>query len=163
MIALLIACAGLAAATPPPPPEPPVATPLKPPPPVAFEDGPSVADPAALLAWLEAGKGRLVQLPVVVAFDDKHRLGVARAWVGDDEVGLRLHLDDTAMGVALIDHLRRDCPKGPTCAVWLEGTWGPLMPGLPDFGEDPSRHPFSVKRYVGLAGADATRARGAKP
>ncbi len=36
------------------------------------------------------------------------------------------------------------------------------MSGLPDFGDaDPGRHDFTVRRFVGLADAGATRARGA--
>lgn len=165
MIALLfLACAGPAASAPrsPAPPEPAVATPLTSAPALSFEDGPAVDPAAPLLAWLSAGRGRVVQLPVTVAFDDEFRLGVARAWVGPESGGLRLKLDDTAMGVSLLDRLRAACPPGPTCRVWLEGTWGPLMDGMPDFGDsDPGRHDFTVRRFVGLADDGATRARGA--
>lgn len=135
---------------------------LSPAPVVAFEDGPFADDPAALLAWLQGRKG-LVQLPVVVAFDDEHRLGIVRAWVGASEAaGLKLKLDDTAMGVALLDHLRTACPPGPTCEVWLEGTWGPVMAGMPDLDKDPSRHDFAVRRFAGLAEGSVRRARGQK-
>ena len=161
-VALLVGCA--APALPPPAtPEPPVATRLSPTPVGTFDDGPAVADPAAVLAWLEAERGRRVQLPVRVRFDDEHRLAVAAATLGPDAPGaLALKLDDTAMGIALIDQLRTRCPAGPTCTVWLEGTWGPLMAGLPDFGGDsgPPRHDFTVLRVVGLADASATRVRG---
>lgn len=169
LVALLVGCAGRAApAASPPSPEPTVATSMTPAPTVAFEDGPSIADPAALLAWLDTTKAgrRLVQLPVVVEFGP---LGVQRAWIGNvagapADGAAMLKLDDTAMGVPLLDHLRRVCPT-PTCAVWLEGTWGPVMEvggmpalSLPGFA-GPPRHDFAVRRLVGLADATATTAR----
>ncbi|MDP2304938.1 MAG: hypothetical protein Q8P18_02810 [Pseudomonadota bacterium] len=165
LLLLLLGCAArpAPASRPPPSLEPTVATPLTPPPARTFDDGPAVADPAAVLTWLDAGRGRRVQLPVVVQFDDQHRLAVTGASIGAG--GVPLKLDDTAMGIALIDQLRTLCPPGPACTVWLEGTWGPLMEGMPDFGTDagPARHDFAVRRVVGLADATATQVRGERP
>lgn len=144
--------------------EPPVN--LTPEPALSFVDGPAIADSDALLAWLSANKGRTLQLPVVVAFDDEHRLAVKRASLG----ALQLRLDDTSMGVGILDRLRAACPPGPLeCAVWLEGRWGPVMEiggqpalSIPGFDSGPRRHDFAVRRLVGLADATATRARVAK-
>lgn len=161
ILLLLAACAGHAA---PPAPEPPVPHPMTPEPERTFEEGPPIADAAALLGWLEGTGKRRVRLPVVVAFEP---LGVRRAWVGNGgaeppEGALLLKLDDTAMGVALLDHLRRACGEAAaTCAVWLEGTWGPViagMPAMPGFDTGPKLHDFAVRRFVGRADASATHA-----
>ncbi len=123
-------------------------------PPARFAPGPALSPTDALLAWLKQQGGERrprLRLPVVVTFSDGH-LGVAQAFVGtsidEPSVGrVHLHLDDSAMGVSLIDHLRRACdPFSSRCAVWLEGMWGPLVQGLPDFGGPtaPERWPFGV-------------------
>lgn len=173
LVALLVGCAGRAAtAASPPSPEPPVATPprpMTPSPDVPFADGPAIDDQAALRAWLAAAKAdrRRVRLPVVVVFD---ALGVQKAWIGNGgdapaDGAVLLKLDDTAMGVSLLDRLRQACPAR-TCAVWLEGTWGPVLEvggqpalALPGFDSGPPRETFAVRRFVGLADATATRTR----
>lgn len=113
-----------------------MATPMTPAPSRTYVDGAALSDDAALLAWLEASDGKALRLPVALTFDDEYRLAIQTAQVG----GVALKLDDTAMGVGVLDQVRTLCPKGePGCTVWLEGTWGSVlqgatMPGLPGPG-----------------------------
>lgn len=156
---LLVACAGRAPAHAPPAPAPgPVALPKTPAPPATFEDGPTLGDAPALRAWLDANPGRLLKVPVGVAFR-ADGLGVERAWIGptgeEPPDAIRLRLDDAALGVALMDRLRRACPQRPTCAVWLEGFWG-AVDTAPQ-AEDPTPRPFAVRRFAGLQEPGAAR------
>ena len=130
--------------------------------------GPAIQPSSALLEWFEGpGKGRLVQVPVVVV---PSVLGLASGYVGDaptadPESALSLKLDDTAMSVSLADNIRPDCADGEPCAIWVEGYWGATLSapgpsfGGPAFGgpamDTPKRHPFSVRRYVGRVTAPA--------
>lgn len=100
----------------------------------AFTDGPALAPVARLRAWLDgAGRGALLRVPVVVAVSP---LGVAEGHVGvrPGEPGpndLRVHLDDTALGIALADRARSACGSSGWCALWVEGTWlGEQVPGV---------------------------------
>lgn len=112
-----------------------------------FVPGPPIQPAPALLAWLtEKPRGR-IRLPVTVPKGQVH-WNSSRAYVGireDEPARLELHLNDTAMGIALGDHLRRVC-TGDVCRVWLEGVWGCSLrtdcaeAGLPV---------FSVFRMVG--------------
>ena len=136
--------------------------------------GPAIQPASALLAWFERdGKGRLVQVPVVVV---PSPLGlasghVAAAPAADASTALSLKLDYTAMSVSLADQIRPDCPYGEPCAIWVEGYWGATIeapgldfggPGL-DFGgpatQTPKRHPFSVRRYLGRVTEAASHVR----
>lgn len=156
---LLVACAGRDPAPPPPAAAPgPVALPKTPAPPATFEDGPALGDAPALRAWLDANPGRLLKVPVGVAFR-ADGLGVERAWIGptgeEPPDAIRVRLDDASLGVALLDHLRRACPPGPTCAVWLEGFWGAV--DLPAQADDPTPRNLAVRRFAGLQEPGATR------
>ena len=130
-----------------------------------IQQGPAIQPSSALLAWFESdGKRQLVQVPVVVV---PSPLGLNAGYVatspgGDAGSALSLKLDDTAMSVSLADQIRSDCAYDEPCAIWVEGYWGATIeapglnfggPGL-DFGgpaaDTPKRHPFSVRRYVGL-------------
>jgi len=132
-----------------------MSTTMAPFPDVAFTDGPTLDDPG-LRGQLAASSGRLLRLPVVVEFDDEYRLAVRRAWLGTGAAdpapsALQLKLDDTSMGVSLLDSLRAACPPGPRCAVLVDATWGPVlsgMPALPSVG--PARDTVAVRRFVGL-------------
>lgn len=98
-----------------------------------FVDGPTIEPPDKLLAWLDstaAGEPRRrVRLPVVVHFTSSHRIGLDGGHIGVSPAiapgAIRVSLDDTAMGVSLLDRVRDACPdeKQTDCAVWLEGTW----------------------------------------
>jgi hypothetical protein len=107
---------------------------LTPEPERTFVDGPPIDPPDALLKWLEttasAEPRPRIRLPVVVRFRDQHRLGLDGGHIGVSPAALpgviQVTLDDSAMGIALIDRVRDACPdaKETVCAVWLEGTWG---------------------------------------
>lgn len=114
-----------------------------------FVNGPPIDPPEALLEWLEttasAEPRPRIRLPVVVRFKDQHRLGLDGGHIGVSPAAtpaeIKVTLDDTAMGISLLDRVREACPA-PTetsCAVWLEGTWG----GGPS-------HQIRVLRLVGL-------------
>jgi hypothetical protein len=154
------------ALTPAPTTEPAVATPMTPTPARSYVDGAPLTDDAALLAWLEASEGKALRLPVAITFDDEYRLAIQTARVG----GVALKLDDTAMGVAVLDQVKGVCPDGaPGCTVWLEGTWGSVlpgasMPGLPGPGgpTGPSLGGPSLPGGPGLAGPSVPAAPGPK-
>jgi len=145
-----------------------VATPKQPTDTPDLVPGPPLSPAGPLLEWLEgvkaaAGPRKLLRLPVVVRFEDDYRLALSEAVVGvseaafDDAEALRLKLDDTGMGVSLLEAVKRLC-TGLSCAVWLEGHWGTLLTGplarraLAGAGTDP-RHPFAVLRVQGTVGA----------
>ncbi|MSQ03712.1 MAG: hypothetical protein EXR71_17800 [Myxococcales bacterium] len=144
--------------------EPSLLTPMTPTPVLTFSDGPVWSDPG-VVAWLEGSQRAMLRVPVVVQFGDEFRLGIGGAWLGDSdgnapEGAVLLTLDDSQMGVALLDHLRKHCPPGPRCAVLIEGMWGPALSGMPPLpGADagPKRHPVTVRRFVGLQSAPAGR------
>ncbi len=104
-------------------------------PPATWADGPSVAERAALDAWL-AGLATEARVRLPVAITRGPLGGVQRATLygtakGDDP-GVRLSLDDSRMGIALTTHLRDLCGEGSTCALWIDGRWRPepVMPSL---------------------------------
>ena len=138
MLPLFLACATQEAA---------VAGPMTPAAAIEFEDGPLVADTAALREWLEAGGDRLVLVPVRVQVD---ALGITAAHLGE----LPVRLDDSALGVALLDRVRQACPAA-SCTVLLEARWGALVGGA---GADT----LAVMRFVGAADSSVVRARGAR-
>lgn len=153
---------------PSPPAEASVPTSMLPYPSAAFVQGPPISDSAALLAWLDRLRGsrRVLQMPVTVDFGGDKRLSIERAWIGvgadnPPESGMLLRLDDSRMGIALIDHLRTACPPGAsTCSVWLEGTWGQdrLLSGSGPAAAPPG-HELVVLQFIELADAAATHAR----
>ncbi len=123
-----------------------------------FEPGPTIDDPAKLLAALD-GEERKMRLPVVVSFDV---MGVDAAVIAPsfdhiEEDSIRLRLDDGAMGISLSDRIHQLCSDAQPCAVWLEGYWGTTtgddLPGPPEIGDTddgPAEHPFSVRAVSGL-------------
>jgi hypothetical protein len=130
---------------------------VQPVPVVDFVPGPQLLPTADLRAWLD-GQGAkaprpMLRLPVVLAFDAEPGRGLARAWLGDQplprEDAVLIAPDDGALGISLADRARELCaPDAPTCAMWLDGTWGPLVE-LP--GQDPGDLPvFAVRSVHGL-------------
>lgn len=120
----------------------------------AFVDGPAIAPASGLRAWLDgeikSAKPRpRIKLPVMLVWQDEHRLAIGRAFVGvsGDEPAadaIRLELDDSGMGVSLKDQIRSKCPEGQAaCGFWLEGHWGPLVSAGPSFAE-PGTETFAV-------------------
>jgi len=112
--------------------------------PVNFASGPAVTPSAPLLAWLEndvkpADPRKRIKLPVTLNFD---ALGFGDCFVGAGEDKLLIQIDDTAMGISLLEQVR-DADTG--CTLWLEGYWGSLVPDPMDIplpGE--KRWPFAV-------------------
>ncbi len=112
---------------------------------ITFGGGVPVAD--ATVAWFKSHakgpKGRaLFRLPVVMTFDSNAKLQITKAVIAADAeaAGIWVDLDDTAMGVGVLQQLRGLCPKEATsCVVWLHAHWGrnvpmppmPPMPGMP--------------------------------
>ncbi len=99
----------------------------------SFSPGPTLADSAALLAWLESNPSAYLRLPVVVFRGGLG--GVELAFIGSDPVppgddAILLELDDSALGIGLSTRLRSLCGGSDACAVWIEGTWGRLLPGI---------------------------------
>lgn len=140
--------------------------------PVTFVAGPALTPSADLLSWLEgpvksASPRKRLRIPVVVSFEDEFRFGWGPIFLGTSPDGgdsaIHLSLDDTAMGVGLLDTLVDTVPKDQdSCVVLLEGYWGDLMSGMPDFDlpgeEGPKKHPFAVLSFEGLLDADAAAA-----
>ncbi len=126
--------------------------PKEPTPSTSFVPGPKIKPTPQLLEWLEkeAGSRKRIRIPVVIQFQDSYRLAIGRAFVGVAEADaesdpLFLHLDDSTMGIALIDTVRFRFPKdAQSAAVWLEGHWGPALPAafLPPRGD---RKPFTLR------------------
>lgn len=143
VLAVLVGCNGQAKSTD-------MTTPMKPKSESKMVAGPAIAPAAALLDWLEnevkpATPRKRIKLPVVVKMDE-HRVSIVDAWVGGGEApadAIRLKLDDTGMGVALKDQLRRKCAAA-TCAVWLEGHWGALVQSGPQLPVPGGKKVFAV-------------------
>ncbi len=129
--------------------------------------GHALTPASALKAWLEKNarqgdRRTRFKVPVVVRSKDGFALGYTEAFVGTSTAGaggdkLSLALEDTALGISLLDRLRSKCPKGArSCAIWLEGHWGPLVPAGPTGGTKSGSHPFAV-RHVGEVIPSGTR------
>ena len=172
LVAALAACTGQAAPSASPAPAQPTlapsTSPPPPPEPAVSQNGPPLANPAAVLAWFEGpGKAARVRIPVVLTPDP---LGLPPAFLGATPGpapanALHLKLDDTGLSVGLADRMRGDCPFDVPCAIWVEGTWGAVLsggPSLPGFDEPgldepgPTPHPFRVMDYHGVVTDSAT-------
>ncbi len=106
-----------------------------------FIDGPSPLPADAALAWLERAGSKTLRLPVRIHRDP---LGV-RATLGAGEGAAALALDSGALSRTLDTHLAEHCDDADPCDVWLEGTWGPLVPN-PLAPPGPT---FAVRAVVG--------------
>jgi len=120
--------------------------------PPAATEAPAMSQPLTpstnLLTWLGEQAGAHLKLPVRLQFADEHRLALGPAhvggWAEPGPESLALTLDDTALGISLLDRVRDLCPEGDlTCALWLEGSWGPLI------GESDPAKPTLAVREVG--------------
>ena len=107
---------------------------------------------AELLSWLDEQRkaGILVTIPVRMSFTDASRLAPGRThiagWAEPGPDTIALTLDDTALGIPLIDRVQELCPADEeACALWLEGSWGPLI-GDPD----PNDPTLAVRGVRGL-------------
>ncbi len=123
-----------------------------------FEPGPALKPAPELLTWLKAqGEAdKTIKIPIALAWGD-HRLSIKRAVIGlepaavDDPEAIELDYDDGALGISLMTHLQHTCPKEGHCVIWVEGTWGSLLP-MP--GADPNANVIAVRRFVGPAKPD---------
>lgn len=106
--------------------------------PLSFTAGPPIQPYDQLLRWLDsvgtAGKSRrLLKLPVCIQFVDISHWAIASAHIGTDiedlaHGALVLSLDDGGLGQSLLSVLQTLCPPdSDSCALWLEGYWGPLL------------------------------------
>lgn len=78
---------------------------------------PPALDHPELWTWLEANRDVRLRLPVRIEFDG---LGVSATLAGSP-----ISLDTGALGMTLQSHLHAF--ESP-CLVWLDGSWGPLVP-----------------------------------
>lgn len=111
-----------------------------------FVPGPALDDTATLLAWLTSNPGVTLRLPVVLRFPLDNLGGHDLAFIGTEpgppaDDAIRLHLDDSTLGIPLSDRLRSLCETGD-CVVWIEGIWGLAIPALDD--RQPPPWPLTV-------------------
>lgn len=130
--------------------------------------GPPIQPTHELLHWLERnvkgadGKRRRLRLPVVVSLGEPYPLGLGRACVGislESSNEIALTLDDSALGISLLERVRTLCvDNGVSCALWLEGYWGPLLERPPGAIGGAEQHTFAVLTVLaaidGASGAD---------
>lgn len=119
-----------------------------------YVPGPALTPSAPLLAWLQQqGREKAVRLPVVITFANAGRFSIGSAHVGvapgaAPADAINLKLDGSGLSVALVEQVRSRCTdkKQMSCALWLDGIWGPRIEGNPLGGgaSDGDRHPFGV-------------------
>lgn len=120
-----------------------------------FEAGPAVEEREQLLAWLaqharEGGSARTLRLPIALGLRDGGlHLGDAHLGLGSAEGGvggerLVVLLDDSALGISLLDRVRQLARADGSCELWLEGSW---------LGSTRSGGSFAVQRVKGPIGA----------
>ena len=92
---------------------------------IVWTKGPSLLPKDALVAWLDSlGPKPLVRMPVTIHFRPDG-LGIDRGTAGE----LDLRLDDTGLGVSLMDHARRASPERTSAPLHLEGHWHGMKDG----------------------------------
>jgi hypothetical protein len=91
--------------------------PLTPAPARRFVLGAELLPASTLRPWLLARGDVVLRLPVVV---DRGVAGLRGGRVGE----LDVTLDDTALGVGLLDRLRSACPGAGPCHAWIEARVG---------------------------------------
>jgi len=132
---------------------------MQPAPEITYGPGPELQPGEVLRAWLEDQGVRtpkpMLRLPVVLAFEQGQVMGATSAWIGvlpqAPEDAVMLRIDDSALGISLQERVREHCaPEADSCALWLDGTWGSLLPLLlpPVMGEIPTFAVRSVKGPV---------------
>lgn len=126
-------------------------------------DGPPSEPAAALGEWL-AAKRDVVRLPFTIWLDGAPRV-VRTAVVGiapAPNAALAVRLDDSALGIALVDQLGQRCgAKAARCVVWLAGrsvvgatrTFGVLAVGeaIPDAVDGKTLHAATARAPQCLA------------
>jgi hypothetical protein len=115
-----------------------------------FEPGPAISEREQLVAWLatharEGGSGATLKLPVALALrDGGTHLGDAHLGLEGGVERLVVLLDDSALGIALLDRVRQHARSDGSCALWLEGVW---------LGSTRSGGSFAVHAVRGAIGA----------
>jgi hypothetical protein len=145
----------------------------------SFQPGPALSPSAALLAWLQAsaagGDRKLLRLPVVINFANPGRFSFGVCWIGtepakpgggppDDAVLIKP--DSSGMSVSLVDQVKQKCgDKVMSCALWLDGLWGPLVEGGPQAppAAGPTRWPFAITAVGDVVDPAATTTGFLKP
>jgi hypothetical protein len=103
-----------------------------------FARGVALVPAADLVRWLaeqkrDIGKPVKLRLPVTLIFKDTNQLGIANATIGSAADAPSVKLDDSALGVGIMDRIHGKCPGATTCAVWLEGNWRGIVDGKGQF------------------------------
>ncbi len=128
--------------------------------PSTWTDGPAIVAAADLVKWFEGeGKGAVVRIPVTVQATP---LGIEKAWIGTTDP-LHVRVDDTALGVSLLDRVHQYCPDpAAVCTLWMDGHWGGIGGGLIGQrpGDSKGEYVFSVHHVEGrVAEGEAARVR----
>lgn len=99
-----------------------------------FARGPNLMPFDELITWLDAHTKDTVRIPVTFTFD---RISIQRARLGLATI----QVNDSALGVSLVDRVNALCPGGGTCTVRIIGAWG---------GMKNSQASFNVHQVDGL-------------
>lgn len=126
----------------------------------SFQPGPALSSSEPLLAWLHAsaagGQRKLLRLPVVINFANPGRFSFGACWIGTQPAApgasppadaVLIKPDSTGLSVSLVDQVKQKCgDKAMSCALWLDGEWGPRVEGGPvaPAAAGPTRWPFAV-------------------
>ncbi len=140
--------------------------------PASFVPGPALSPSEPLLAWLQASGGesrKLLRLPVVITFSNPGRFAIGTAYIGTAPAApgsappadaILLKLDGAGLSVALVEQVRAKCETAMSCALWVDGLWGPRIGSDPLGGmpapAGPTRWPFAVVEVGDAVDAAAT-------
>ncbi len=80
------------------------------------EKGPNLEPADALRTWLRSSNGAVLRVPLTVTQD-------APAGLAGRLGAMPVELDDSALGVSLVDRVRQACGAAVTCTVWVEARW----------------------------------------
>jgi hypothetical protein len=119
-----------------------------------FVPGPALSPSGPLLEWLKSqGREKRIRIPVVITFANPGRFSIGSAFIGTTPGAapadaIQLKLDGSSLGVSLVDRVRQKCAdkKQMSCALWLDGIWGPRIEGDPlgSSSDSGDRHPFGI-------------------
>lgn len=93
------------------------------------ERGPNLEPVDALRTWLRSADGAVLRVPLTVTQDPP--MGLA------GRLGaMPVELDDSALGVSLVDRVRHACAQKKTCTVWVEARWKDDVLRVVHFGRE---------------------------
>jgi hypothetical protein len=127
----------------------------------SFQPGPALSPSEPLLAWLQnsaaGGDRKLLRIPVVINFANPGRFSFGACWIGTEPAApgasapadaVLIKPDSTGLSVSLVDQVKQKCgDQVMSCALWLDGLWGPRIDGAPQAPQPPgtpTRWPFAV-------------------